>query len=1347
MNLNEVVYVGNVPKQATNLELAEFFKDVGIVIKVSFMRENRNDCRTKVGFVLFEDEAQALKACKFDQTIFQWNRVLVTLVNDERHFWAGHTVVVRNLSFEINEEELYEAFGRYGMIEAVQIPTNNFAYIGFKEKSAAVAAQRMNNTILGSNKITVQILNRNVRVRLEDLDSFKTPRVYNELMDAKLKHCYSKTGFTSISTQSKSIDFSNNDDVEDLDDEDDEDNRVYDPVTNRFYDKVKVQVKREPLFDQEQEEDMYFAPPSPIGWSATVEEQPKKVMSPSKSPTWDILAASADEANEPLEETRRREVQFTKHGIISPSNNAVRVENIPRDVYDEDVVKYFDQFGSIISVEIGFSQSCIFSKVYTVVFEEESTVERVLDCFMRKCEFSGVVCTVFTMRPDETLLEVPGKAVLVDYISNSVIYEDVVEAFSKVGQVIYVKKTHRNTTPSVVHFLNNISFDKAKQVTKLDGDKVQVVPFSHEAFRTFTAEYLKLKKASTPHTKKPLKNVRMMDIEMKEQSDKVKNMIIRTVFNPNYCSPEPMRFTYEVVIYNCPARVTLKDLRRHFINVAFVSNMRHEPSLYDANSWKVFASFSTFIEAFNAVRLKGPMDSFPIFKHLATEKPKLDAQEAILLECEQDLTVNKVHGLLISHGAMTFIDKVDHNKFVAVCRESKTAKKLVNLRVLSKCPCKITLYRDIINRQNALADSLDAPSELQNISVPYHGHKQLNQPSRSKPPITMADIMSLQKNLVGNDGTGNQPPRDDTNRILRHTSEWEEEIDHVGNNSGMPRRSAIAMNLANNAPIQFNNRLQPQLNLDFVHHHQQPSLERVNDLAYVNPPPPNEMLFALPPRDFQTGWALGGPMHQPPSMVPPPVTRTVFIPEHVSLPTPPGCGPLGVLPLNPGISAAIGVQQSVPQEGNLRQYLAEKRNVRPREAYDPTEVLDQKLDNIDAAQPTTSKEVDLLESYIRKKERDIKRRLELLDKQLSDSAEPRRSRQRSVSPTDRKAQQRIQSIRKEKIEISRKITELLRQGDHKSNPRFVSLTEQQSNLDKENIEIKRQLEAKKLWLSERERSLSSERHQQDEQQRPTRRSRSNNGSRSLSRSRNRRRSRSRSRDRFRRRSRSVSRARRRSDSRDRIGRRRERRSRSRSSERGRRSSSRDGFRRFYNRSDQLSNRRPESLMREMRQLGRPMESKHDHCVYIGNIADGIKNVELKATFDRYGRIVDFDTSLREKYGEVYIEYHQREDAFKALEMNRVKMCGKRLRVALNCRKPGNREGYSVIVEMPEAVPERDLYSRFDACGEIEFIWHYDNCTIATITFEKPESMLMALAVRELHNGIPIIVREYIETER
>lgn len=63
--------------------------------------------------------------------------------------------------------------------------------------------------------------------------------------------------------------------------------------------------------------------------------------------------------------------------------------------------------------------------------------------------------------------------------------------------------------------------------------------------------------------------------------------------------------------------------------------MRWEQSRYDTNTWKVYASFCSFVDAFNAVRMKGPMNNYPIFKHLASEKPKLETQETVQIDCEQ----------------------------------------------------------------------------------------------------------------------------------------------------------------------------------------------------------------------------------------------------------------------------------------------------------------------------------------------------------------------------------------------------------------------------------------------------------------------------------------------------------------------------------------------------------------------------------------------------------------------------------------------------------------------------------------------------------------------------------------
>lgn len=1349
MDPNEVVYVGNVPKQATAAELADFFKDVGRVIKVSFMRENRNDCRTKIAFVLFENEMQALKACNFDQTIFQWNRVIVLPVNDERHFWAGHTVVVRNIAMETNEEDLFEAFGRYGTIEAVQIPTCNFAYIGFREKSAAVAAQRLHNTILGKNKISVQLTQRNMRVRLEDLDSFKTPRVYNELMDAKLKYDYDNDAVISepdkTTTQQP---------IQIFDDyEDEEDNRVYDPITNRFYDKPQTsKPMQEPSFVEEiiveDDDEDILVPPTVSWYKSEGTNESVDLVSPMRSPE-PIDMGQDGEAND-MEmssvEIRRREIDFGKSAVTPIYKNAVRVENIPREVSDEDIVRYFVKFGLVTSVEIEQSPTCIFNTIYTVSYQHQSAAEKVLECFMRRCELSGVVCTIFTLRPDDIVQEVSGKCVIVDYISDSVVFEDVKDTFRHIGQVVYVKKTIRNATPSVVHFRHRISMDRAKQVTEIDGDKVRVVPYSQDAFRRFTMENSKLVEASLPCRSKPLKKVRLTDIEMKDEQERNKHMILRTVFNPNYQNPDPKNLTNEVVIYNCPVKTTLKDLRRHFISIAFVTHMRWEQSRFDTNTWKVYVSFCSFVDAFNAVRMKGALYSYPIFKHLATEKPKLDTRCTVQIDCEKDdISVTRMYNWLVGHGAITFVDKVDHCRFLVICRDFKTARKVANLKTLSKHSIKAALYQDVVNQQNA-----------QNLPVSQREQRDQQRErrpegsSRRNQPIPMDDLIALQKRIINDNYEKHHSPSRDEHRRKSpnrrsHNNDWERDFDRGDRRSPNYRRRSINMDIADDQPAPaVSSRRDDQ---EFLANFEEPRFDdpgyqnnyhrqQEENLFFTNPPAPNMLPLGGPPRDYIQGWAPGGPMYEPPSMVPPPVTRNVFIPQ----PPAPGTGILGgPLALRLPTITIHRIQPDapsnpVPQQGDLREYLAEKRNTRPRDIYDPTEELD------NSEQPVSTKEIDRIENYIREKQRQIQNRLHILDQKLTDVGGPPQSsqtveRERSFSPSDRKAHDRIKQIREEKVTVTRQLTQQLRMPNYRESPTFISLCERQSALDRECVDIQRQLEAKKLWLAERARSLSRERHEQEQAQPPARsKSRSRESrSRSLSRGRRRHsRSRSRSRRDWRsRRSRSSDRYHRyRSTSRDRARR------RSRSNERGRR----------YNRRCE-DTRRPESLMREMRQLGRPREGKSDHSVFVGNIAEGVRPEEMKATFARYGRLVECDFSLLEKYGEIYFDYHQREDAFGALEMNRVKFNGKRLRVALNCRKPANRDGYSVIVELSEPVPERDLYARFDSCGEIEFIWHHEDATIATITFERPESMLKALAIRELHNRIPIIVREYVESER
>lgn len=54
-----------------------------------------------------------------------------------------------------------------------------------------------------------------------------------------------------------------------------------------------------------------------------------------------------------------------------------------------------------------------------------------------------------------------------------------------------------------------------------------------------------------------------------------------------------------------------------------------------------------------------------------------------------DISVTKMYNCLVSHGGITFVDKVDHNKFIAICREPKVAKKVVLVKTMARTSCNV----------------------------------------------------------------------------------------------------------------------------------------------------------------------------------------------------------------------------------------------------------------------------------------------------------------------------------------------------------------------------------------------------------------------------------------------------------------------------------------------------------------------------------------------------------------------------------------------------------------------------------------------------------------------------------
>ncbi|KFB37188.1 AGAP001643-PA-like protein [Anopheles sinensis] len=1175
MNPKEVVYISNIPKQATLADLHGFLKSSGNIVGAAFMRENRNDCRTKIAFVLFENERQALEACNLDQTLFQAHRLSVLLSNDDRKFLAGYTIMIENTSSDTSEEDLFEACCKYGSVEAVQIPTNYYAFVGFAERSAARAAQqKLDNSLLKNNRVQVKVLNEDVQVRLEDLDNFKTPRVYNELLRARQQYYNNQSmqqrNQNSAPVNVNPVDVDQEDHLFDNNEMDGEGFQNFANDSNDF----------EPMMDN----------------------------------------ASYFEENNVLQ-VYRRDVKFGKQRFIPANKTSVKVENVPRDVYDEDVVIYFQQFGSIVSMERGICMSSIFTKVYTITYQDEASQRRAINCFRRQVTLSGVTCIIFTMKPGEALHPVKSKSVLVSYLSIHVLYNEIMEAFANVGDVLYIEKRVRNNGPTIVHFCRPINLNEACRINNIAGNMVYVVPCSQKEFLKFEANIMAFKKAVKGNFKGTPKSNYLAEIEAKEEQEKMENIMYKTVHDPHYRNPNPRKYGFEVVLYNCPKGTTMEQVKNYFKRAAEVLAVRHEPSPFDPNSCKVYVSFGNYLDAYRAVRLKGKLDGEFVYKHIAAESPKLDCSEAVRIVVHTE--VNRITGT----NADSNLPGTEHDD------DGKNQRPYVLLSDI--------LAANIRNEPPPVPE----PPIVQFIRT---------EPKQEKPQIKQEE-----------------PP------VVRIKQEKLE----------TPEVSRPETNSTNTAPSPSSNTVPSQ-----AQHHQGPS-----------------------------------------------------------------------------------------ESPDLRHFLAEKRTVKP----DCSEKLN---------------DLEEMERIIKQKEMDIKRRLEQLERDeanvtallpsTSRSAQPadesdtgahrNRSSQRnssppersssastsqrssvrnagsaggdssssrlmvteqnrSISPSDRLAHERYVQIREEKIAITQELNSLRQRFDYRKSSRVEALQDLLAGLDKEQRDIQIQLEAKRRFQLHGEYSFGGTSFDQS----PVARRQSK--SRSYSRSRSPYRSYSRSRSRHR--TRSPSRSRSRSSQRSQPS----RRSRvSRSPGSSYRPSYRTTRPRTRSRSRSRSTRslspqvRGLSLERDMYNIGRYHTRHGKFCVYVGNISWKVKSREVEKKFRRYGKLDDIDLSCRARWGEIYFEYANREDAFKALEMNNVLLGDRRLRVAFNIEKPANREQYSLFFRIREPTTEQILYQSYEPFGEIDFIWYPEKAMFGTITFRRPEAAKDALVVRDLIDGVPITTRPFID---
>uniref|UniRef100_A0A182MPD6 RRM domain-containing protein n=1 Tax=Anopheles culicifacies TaxID=139723 RepID=A0A182MPD6_9DIPT len=1167
MNPNEVVYISNIPKQTSLAELHSLLKSSGNVVGSTFMRENRNDCRTKIAFVLFENEAQAMEACSLDQTLFQSHRLSVMLSNDDRKFLAGYTIVIHNTSSDTSEEDLFEACCRYGNVETVQIPTNHYAFVGFSERSAAHAAHRkLDNSMLNQHQVSVKVLDEDVRVRLEDLDSYKTPRVYNELLRAKQQYFGNHQP-------------NQNDMQQDMMDGDDEYHQDQHYNDNMDDDSMGQFNQNESCDD--------FVPPQD---HQDYEEEYSPLL------------------------VYRRDVRFGKLRFQTDTKAAVKVENIPREVYDEDVVIYFQKFGPILSIERGICLNALFSKVYMINYLDEESQQRAINCFCRQVVLSDINCTIFTMIPGEALHPIKNQSVLINFVPNFILYDEIVQAFADIGNVLYVEKKVRNNGPTIVHFSHQINMNDACQIDNIAGINVSVVPVSQKEFIKFSSNLPAFQRATKGKLSGTPKGNYLQEIEAKEEQEKKDNIIFKTGFDPHYRNPNPKKYSFEVVLYNCPKTTKLGQLKGYFNRAGAVLAMRREPSKFDPNTWKVFVSFANYLEAYRAIRLKGKFNGDLIFKHIAAESPRLDCMEAVMVTVDsgmKDVMKQKARKKIPGINMSTANTGVDD--------DAKDHRPRV-------------LLSDMFARQDA--DDKQPPAPPIPSPVPL-----------IKEPLIVEIINEPCESPKAS--TSSAPPPDIRDEDLRNVIAEKRSI-----------KSECQDQLNN---LEEMERLIKQKEQDIQRRLQQ--LEK--DEANV----------------------------------------TALLPTTSSKRTSKSSEEKTKEPTSSTKSESSGRGSGSGSSQRITPIRMESSSSSQRISTHTTTV-----GNI----PTYPGDNMLVPDQMR-----------------------------SVSPSDRLAHERYMQIRVEKIAITQELDSLRQRFDYRKGSRVDALRDLLAELNREQREIQIQLEAKRRFRMPEDFSYAGSSFDASPSPPPRR---PNN--RSLSRSRSPRRSPTRTRSRSRtpgryvrsrsrsRRSRPLTRSRTRSPLR------RSRVSRSPSPQSAR-------YKRRRTRTPSRDSRSPPvkrgySLERDMYNIGRYHPAHLQHSVYVGNVSCKVTAKEIEDIFARFGRLADVDFSRFKRYGEVYFDYTNREHAFKALEMNDVKISGRRLRVAFNMDKPSNREGYTVYFTIRQPTDEQTIYRTYASYGEIDFIWYPENECFGTISFRRTDSATDALAVNTLIDGTPIKSRPFFD---
>ena len=156
------VFVGSLSWNVDNDWLQSEFQECGEIISVRIMMDREKNRSRGFGYIEFADEESAAKAVALNGKEVDGRPVNINYASqrperpnpEKRASQYGDkqnppctTLWVGNMAFTSNEDSLYNAFGEYGNVQSVRLPTDRetgapkgFAYVQFETVESAQAA-------------------------------------------------------------------------------------------------------------------------------------------------------------------------------------------------------------------------------------------------------------------------------------------------------------------------------------------------------------------------------------------------------------------------------------------------------------------------------------------------------------------------------------------------------------------------------------------------------------------------------------------------------------------------------------------------------------------------------------------------------------------------------------------------------------------------------------------------------------------------------------------------------------------------------------------------------------------------------------------------------------------------------------------------------------------------------------------------------------------------------------------------------------------------------------------------------------------------------------------------------